>query len=69
MSSEIPSNLGEIVEPEECAALTLDAIEEGRFLVLPHPRVGQSFLRKAQDYDSWLVKTNRRLRRMGGEEI
>jgi NAD(P)-dependent dehydrogenase (short-subunit alcohol dehydrogenase family) len=69
MSSEIPSNLGQIVEPEECAALTLAAMEEGRFLVLPHPRVGQSFLRKAQDYDSWLVKTNQRLRRMGGEEI
>jgi NAD(P)-dependent dehydrogenase (short-subunit alcohol dehydrogenase family) len=69
VSSEIPADLGEIVEPEECAALTLSAMEEGRFLVLPHPRVGESFRRKAQGYDSWLAKTNLRLRRMAGEEV
>jgi NAD(P)-dependent dehydrogenase (short-subunit alcohol dehydrogenase family) len=63
------ATLGEIIEPEECAALTLDAAEKGHFLVLPHPRVGDSFLRKAGDYDAWLEKTNRRLRRMRGEEI
>ena len=69
VSSEIVASLGEIVQPEECAALTLTAMDEGRFLVLPHPRVGDSFFRKAQDYDSWLMKTNVRLRRMAGEEI
>jgi NAD(P)-dependent dehydrogenase (short-subunit alcohol dehydrogenase family) len=62
-------SLGDIVEPEECAALTLQAMDEGRFLVLPHPRVGDSFRRKAEDYDAWLAGTNRRLRRMQGEEI
>jgi NAD(P)-dependent dehydrogenase (short-subunit alcohol dehydrogenase family) len=69
VSSGIVANLGEIVEPEECAALTLTAMDKGRFLVLPHPRVGDSFLRKAQDYDRWLMKTNLRLRRIAGEEI
>jgi NAD(P)-dependent dehydrogenase (short-subunit alcohol dehydrogenase family) len=59
--------LGDIVEPEECAAMTLDAMAAGRFLVLPHPRVGDSFRRKATDYDEWLDQTNRRLRRMRGE--
>jgi NAD(P)-dependent dehydrogenase (short-subunit alcohol dehydrogenase family) len=65
----VHQNLGEVVEPEECAELTLEALSEGRFLVLPHPRVGESFLRKATDYDQWLAGTNRRLRRMRGEEV
>lgn len=59
--------LGDVVEPELCAEMTLDAMETGRFLVLPHPRVGESFLRKATDYDAWLERTNARLRRMRGE--
>ena len=61
--------IGDIVEPELCADMTLEAMREGRFLVLPHPRVGESFLRKAGDYDRWLEGTNRRLRRMRGEEV
>jgi hypothetical protein len=35
------------------------------FLVLPHARVADSFLRKATDYDEWLAGTRRRLLRMG----
>jgi NAD(P)-dependent dehydrogenase (short-subunit alcohol dehydrogenase family) len=60
--------LGDVVEPELCADMVVDALREGRFLVLPHPRVGESFLRKAGDYDRWLEGTNRRLRRMRGED-
>jgi len=62
-------SLGEVVEPELCASMTLDAMAANRFLVLPHPRVGESFLRKAQDYDAWLERTNVRLRRMQGESL
>jgi NAD(P)-dependent dehydrogenase (short-subunit alcohol dehydrogenase family) len=65
----VTANIGDIVEPELCADMTLDAMAAGRFLVLPHPRVGESFLRKAGDYDRWLEGTNRRLRRMRGEDI
>jgi NAD(P)-dependent dehydrogenase (short-subunit alcohol dehydrogenase family) len=65
----VVANLGDVVEPEECARLTLEAVDKGHFLVLPHPRVGESFLRKAQDYDAWLIRTNLRLRRMKGEEV
>jgi NAD(P)-dependent dehydrogenase (short-subunit alcohol dehydrogenase family) len=61
--------LGDVVEPELCAEMTLDAMRDGRFLVLPHPRVGESFARKANDYDGWLAGTNRRLRRMHGEAV
>jgi NAD(P)-dependent dehydrogenase (short-subunit alcohol dehydrogenase family) len=57
--------LGEVVEPEDCARQALDAAAAGHFLALPHPRVGQSFLRKATDYDQWLERTNQRLQAMG----
>jgi len=61
--------LGEVIEPEDCARHVLTAMTEGRFLALPHVRVGESFARKAADYDAWLASTNRRLRRMAGEEV
>jgi NAD(P)-dependent dehydrogenase (short-subunit alcohol dehydrogenase family) len=63
------ANIGEVVEPETCAAMTLEAMAEGRFLVLPHPRVARSFQRKADDYDGWIAYTNERLRRMRGEDV
>lgn len=64
--SEIPEvqALGEILTPEHVAEMTIDAmIGEEPFLVLPHPRVRDSFLRKAQDYDAWLERTRGRLQR------
>jgi NAD(P)-dependent dehydrogenase (short-subunit alcohol dehydrogenase family) len=69
LDRDVPANLGEVVEPEKCASMALEAMDAGRFLALPHPRVADSFLRKAQDYDSWLARTNVRLRRMRGEAI
>lgn len=67
--SPVVANIGDVVEPELCADMTVDAMRERRFLVLPHPRVGESFARKAGDYDRWLEGTNRRLRRMRGEDV
>ncbi len=49
--------------------MVLDAMRDGRFLVLPHPRVGESFARKGADYDAWIAGANRRLRRMHGEDV
>jgi NAD(P)-dependent dehydrogenase (short-subunit alcohol dehydrogenase family) len=58
--------LGEILMPEDVAATVLEAMATTeQFLILPHARVGESFLRKASDYDSWLDGTRRRLVRMG----
>ena len=67
-NADLVAALGDVVEPEDCAEATLAALDEGRFLALPHPRVGESFLRKAQDYDAWLDRTAARLRRMRGAE-
>lgn len=39
-------------------------MQVGPILILPHPRVGESFLRKATDYDAWLSRTRDRLGKM-----
>jgi NAD(P)-dependent dehydrogenase (short-subunit alcohol dehydrogenase family) len=39
---------------------TIDALAEERFLVLPNPNVGRSFLHKAEDYDAWLARMRAR---------
>lgn len=43
-----------VVEPEYVADLCIEAMAEGRFLVLPHPEVETYFQRKAGDYDRFL---------------
>jgi hypothetical protein len=42
------------VSPEEAAEAVVKALEEERFLILPHPEVAEYFRRKADDYDRWL---------------
>lgn len=65
--SELPDvgGLGEIFTPESVAE-TVHAAMTGAepFLILPHARVGESFLRKATDYDAWIARTRGRLVRM-----
>lgn len=66
-NSDVPESgaLGDVLTPEHVAELTVGAMAgDEPFLVLPHPRVGESFLRKAQDYDAWLDRTRARLQRM-----
>ena len=53
--------LGEVLMPEDVAGTVIEAMDAERFLILPHPRVGASFLRKATDYDAWLSRTRSRL--------
>jgi NAD(P)-dependent dehydrogenase (short-subunit alcohol dehydrogenase family) len=53
--------LGEVLMPEDVATMVLEAMDEERFLILTHPRVGTSFQRKGQDYDAWLDRTRTRL--------
>ncbi len=60
--------IGDILLPEEVARMVVEAMDNEQFLILPHPRVGESFLRKATDYDQWLAGTRRRLLRMRGED-
>lgn len=58
-----------ILEPEAVAEDCLDAIEQERFLVLPHPEVATYFKRKADDYGRWLHGMRRfRQRLLGNRE-
>jgi len=42
------------LEPADVAEAVVKALDEERFLVLPHPEVAEYFSRKATDYDRWL---------------
>jgi len=54
------------IEPEAVAAALIDAMRDGRFLVLPHPEVAEYVRRKADDYDRWLSGMRRLRKRVLG---
>jgi NAD(P)-dependent dehydrogenase (short-subunit alcohol dehydrogenase family) len=65
--TELPDvgTLGEILTPESVAEMVHAAMTGTEpFLILPHARVGESFLRKATDYDAWIERTRGRLLHM-----
>lgn len=45
---------GDVLEPSVVADDVLAAIDEERFLILPHPEVLEFYRRKGRDYDRWL---------------
>jgi len=53
-SSDGPAGLDGIAEPKEVALSTINGIEDGRFLVLPHPQVKKYIAGKGSDYDRWI---------------
>lgn len=59
LSHRVVRGAGAVLEPEDVAAATIEAIEQERFLVLPHPEVLTFFQRKAMDYDRWLAGMRR----------
>lgn len=48
-----------MIEPEQLADTVIEALEEERFLVLPHPQVLEYMRRKTADYDRWLTGMRR----------
>ena len=54
LGANVVAKAGSVLEPEDVAAITLAAIEEETFLVLPHPEVLEYYRRKGSDYDRWL---------------
>jgi NAD(P)-dependent dehydrogenase (short-subunit alcohol dehydrogenase family) len=50
---------GAVLEPEQVADAVVSAIEQRRFLVLPHPEVLEFFRRKGSDYDRWIAGMQR----------
>lgn len=47
------------LEPEQVADAAVAAIDEGRFLVLPHPEVAGYYATRASDTDRWLAGMRR----------
>jgi hypothetical protein len=58
---------GEVLDPDQVAALTLNAVRENRFLVLPHPQVLDMYRQKGADYDGWLVGMRRYRARLAAD--
>jgi hypothetical protein len=56
---------GVIMSPDQVADEVCTAIEDRRFLVLPHPEVGTFWARKAADPQRWL----RSMRRLVARQI
>ncbi|MDZ4269248.1 MAG: SDR family oxidoreductase [Mycobacterium sp.] len=50
---------GDVLTPSTVASLTVDAIRENRFLVLPHPQVLDMYRHKGADYDRWIAGMRR----------
>jgi NAD(P)-dependent dehydrogenase (short-subunit alcohol dehydrogenase family) len=50
------------LEPEQVAEVVVKGLEAERFLILPHPEVGEFVRRRASDHDRWL-RGMRRLQR------
>jgi len=46
---------GEVLEPDQVAAVVAAAIEAEQFLILPHPQVADFEARKTADRDRWLA--------------
>lgn len=48
------TSAGDVLEPTEVADSVLTAIEDERFLILPHEDVLEMYRQKGSDYDRWL---------------
>jgi len=60
-AGELQSVLGRdrVLTPEEVADATWEAMQEGRFLVLPHTEVREYYRARAHDTDAWIGGMNR----------
>ena len=48
-----------MMEAEQVADCVMAALQEGRFMVLPHPEVKDYMQRKTADYDRWILGMQR----------
>lgn len=53
------------LEPEQVAGAVIEGLDDERFLILPHPEVGEYLRRKAGDYDRWLRGMRRMQAKLG----
>ena len=59
MAGAAVAGAGEVIGPDQVATMTVDAVRDGRFLVLPHPAVLDMYRHKGSDYERWLAGMRR----------
>jgi hypothetical protein len=57
-----------IIEPEQVADDVVAAIQEERFLILPHPEVGKYMRNRGEDHARWLAGMRQLQAMLGGLE-
>ncbi|KDF02350.1 dehydrogenase [Mycolicibacterium aromaticivorans JS19b1 = JCM 16368] len=53
------TSAGAVISPDTVAALVVQAIADGTFLVLPHPEVLTMYRQKGADYERWIAGMRR----------
>ncbi len=53
------TSAGAVIDPDAVAALIVQAIADGTFLVLPHPEVLTMYRQKGADYERWIAGMRR----------
>jgi NAD(P)-dependent dehydrogenase (short-subunit alcohol dehydrogenase family) len=69
LATRAVTTAGEVLEPADVADSVLAAIDEERFLILPHAAVLEMYRQKATDYDRWLGGMRRYQRSLQGETL
>jgi NAD(P)-dependent dehydrogenase (short-subunit alcohol dehydrogenase family) len=67
LAARAVTTAGDVLEPAEVADSVLAAIDEERFLILPHPSVLDMYRQKGTDYDHWLRGMRRYQRSLSAE--
>ena len=57
---------GTAIDPAEVAEAVVEGLHAERFLILPHPEVGEYMRRKTDDYDRWIRGMRRLQRQIAG---
>jgi NAD(P)-dependent dehydrogenase (short-subunit alcohol dehydrogenase family) len=67
LATRAVTTAGEVLEPAQVADSVLAAIDDERFLILPHPSVLDMYRQKGVDYDRWLRGMRRYRRSLLGD--
>ena len=59
LGARVVEAAGRLIEPEEVANEVVTSMREERFLILPHPEVGEFFRRRGDDHERWLAGMRR----------
>jgi NAD(P)-dependent dehydrogenase (short-subunit alcohol dehydrogenase family) len=59
LGARVVAAAGAVLEPEDVAAEVVRAIADERFLILPHPEVGEFLRRKGADTERWIAGMRR----------